>query len=106
MDWRFSQGLSKYKGSIYKMQTGPDNLSKIHGQIERITFANEENGFTIAKLKTKGGEGFCHRCGEFAGDQSRGSSGIVGKNSKNAFIISCSIKCVPPFLYLPEYSQK
>ena len=31
-----------------------ENLSKIHGQIERITFANEENGFTIAKLKTKG----------------------------------------------------
>ncbi len=31
-----------------------DNLSKIQGQIERITFANEENGFTIAKLKAKG----------------------------------------------------
>ena len=31
-----------------------DNLSKIQGQIERITFANEENGFTIARLKTKG----------------------------------------------------
>jgi exodeoxyribonuclease V alpha subunit len=31
-----------------------DNLSKINGQIERITFSNEENGFTIAKLKTKG----------------------------------------------------
>ena len=30
-----------------------DNLSKIQGQIERITFANEENGFTIARLKTK-----------------------------------------------------
>ncbi len=36
------------------MQTGADNLSRIQGQIERITFANEENGFTIAKLKTKG----------------------------------------------------
>jgi exodeoxyribonuclease V alpha subunit len=36
------------------MQTGTDNLSKIQGQIERITFANEENGFTIARLKTKG----------------------------------------------------
>jgi exodeoxyribonuclease V alpha subunit len=31
-----------------------DNLSKINGQIEKITFSNEENGFTIAKLKTKG----------------------------------------------------
>ena len=30
------------------MQTGTDNLSKIQGQLERITFANEENGFTIA----------------------------------------------------------
>jgi exodeoxyribonuclease V alpha subunit len=31
-----------------------DNLSKIRGQTERITFSNEENGFTIANLKTKG----------------------------------------------------
>ena len=31
-----------------------DNLSRIRGQIERITFANEENGFTIARLKTQG----------------------------------------------------
>ncbi len=36
------------------MQTGADNLSRIQGQIERITFANEENGFTIPRLKTKG----------------------------------------------------
>jgi len=36
------------------MQTGTDNLSKIHGQIERITFANEENNFTIAKVKVPG----------------------------------------------------
>jgi len=36
------------------MQTGTNSLSKIQGQIERITFANEENGFTIARLKTKG----------------------------------------------------
>jgi exodeoxyribonuclease V alpha subunit len=36
------------------MQTGTDNLSKINGQIERITFANEENNFTIAKVKVTG----------------------------------------------------
>lgn len=36
------------------MQMGRENLSKIEDQIERITFANEENGFTVAKLKTKG----------------------------------------------------
>lgn len=36
------------------MQMGTENLSKIEDQIERITFANEENGFTVAKLKTKG----------------------------------------------------
>ncbi len=31
-----------------------DTLSKIHCQLERITFCNEENGFTIAKVKMKG----------------------------------------------------
>jgi exodeoxyribonuclease V alpha subunit len=31
-----------------------DNPSKIYGQVERITFCNEENGFTIAKVKVKG----------------------------------------------------
>jgi exodeoxyribonuclease V alpha subunit len=31
-----------------------DNLSKIRGQVERITFCNEENGFTIAKVKVPG----------------------------------------------------
>ncbi len=30
-----------------------DNLTKIHCQVERITFCNEENGFTIAKVKVK-----------------------------------------------------
>ncbi len=29
-------------------------LSEIHCQVERITFCNEENGFTIAKVKVKG----------------------------------------------------
>jgi exodeoxyribonuclease V alpha subunit len=28
-----------------------DNLTKIRGQVERITFVNEENGFTLAKMK-------------------------------------------------------
>ena len=32
----------------------PDNLSEIRGQIERITFTNEENGFTIARVKVYG----------------------------------------------------
>jgi exodeoxyribonuclease V alpha subunit len=31
-----------------------NSLSKIHGQIERITFSSEENKFPIANLKTKG----------------------------------------------------
>jgi len=31
-----------------------DNLTRIRGQIERITFANEENGYTIARLKVQG----------------------------------------------------
>ncbi len=29
-------------------------LSDLQGQIERITYTNEENGFTIAKLKVYG----------------------------------------------------
>ncbi len=29
-------------------------LTELNGQIERITFANEENGFTIAKVKVRG----------------------------------------------------
>ena len=28
-------------------------LTDLSGQIERITFTNEENGFTIAKVKVK-----------------------------------------------------
>jgi exodeoxyribonuclease V alpha subunit len=30
------------------------SLEKIQGQIERITFQNEENGFTVAKMKAQG----------------------------------------------------
>jgi exodeoxyribonuclease V alpha subunit len=33
---------------------GISSLVKIHGQIERITFCNEENGFTVAKMKVQG----------------------------------------------------
>jgi exodeoxyribonuclease V alpha subunit len=29
-------------------------LAELQGQIERITFTNEENGFTIAKVKVPG----------------------------------------------------
>ena len=29
-------------------------LEDLQGQIERVTFHNEENGFTIARLKVKG----------------------------------------------------
>jgi exodeoxyribonuclease V alpha subunit len=29
-------------------------LTELQGQIERITFTNEENGFTIAKVKVPG----------------------------------------------------
>jgi exodeoxyribonuclease V alpha subunit len=32
----------------------PDNLSELRGQIERITFTSEENGFTIARVKVYG----------------------------------------------------
>ena len=31
-----------------------DTPFKLRGQIERITFSNEENGFTIAQLKVQG----------------------------------------------------
>ncbi|MCE5266119.1 MAG: ATP-dependent RecD-like DNA helicase [Deltaproteobacteria bacterium] len=32
----------------------PEDLAEIRGQIERITFTNEENGFTIARVKVYG----------------------------------------------------
>jgi len=32
-------------------------LTDLSGQIERITYSNEENGFTIAKLKVPGRRG-------------------------------------------------
>ena len=32
----------------------PNSPEKIHGQIERITFQNEENGFLVAKMKVQG----------------------------------------------------
>ncbi|MDM8554059.1 hypothetical protein QUF75_04955 [Desulfococcaceae bacterium HSG7] len=38
------------------MQTSVKNnyLSDLSGQVERITFASEENGYTVAKLKVYG----------------------------------------------------
>jgi exodeoxyribonuclease V alpha subunit len=44
-----------------------DNLSKLRGQIERITFSNEENGFTIAKLKVQGEKELVTIVGSFPG---------------------------------------
>lgn len=32
----------------------PDNLADLRGQIERITYSNEENGYTIARIKVPG----------------------------------------------------
>ena len=37
-----------------KTTTSESDLSTIQGQIERITFHNEETGFTIARLKASG----------------------------------------------------
>ncbi|RPJ12443.1 MAG: hypothetical protein EHM37_09085, partial [Deltaproteobacteria bacterium] len=31
-----------------------DNLAELRGQIERITYVNDENGFTIARVKVAG----------------------------------------------------
>ena len=37
------------------MSTDPQNrLESLQGQIERVTFTNEENGYTVAKIKTRG----------------------------------------------------
>ena len=44
-----------------------DNLTKIRGQVERITFSNEENGFTIAKLKAQGERELVTVVGTFPG---------------------------------------
>ncbi len=39
--------------------------STIHGQIERITFHNEDNGFSILKLKVRGHRGLVKAVGSF-----------------------------------------
>jgi len=44
-----------------------DSLSKIRGQIERITFANEENAFTIARMKVQGERELVTIVGTFPG---------------------------------------
>jgi len=44
-----------------------DTPFKLRGQIERITFANEENGFTIAKMKVQGGKELGTVVGNFPG---------------------------------------
>ena len=32
-----------------------DKLTTLHGTLERLTFHNEENGFTVARLNGQGG---------------------------------------------------
>lgn len=44
-----------------------DNLIRIRGQVERITFANEENGFTIARMKVQGEKELVTIVGSFPG---------------------------------------
>lgn len=56
---RFSLGVHSHSGLGYHVASDqfkalPVMLEDIQGQIERITFHNEENGFTIARLKVKG----------------------------------------------------
>ena len=41
-------------GSQHTARTSESGLSTIQGQIERITFHNEETDFTIARLKASG----------------------------------------------------
>ena len=44
-----------FKHSKWMMRKQPtDTLADLQGQIERITYTNDENGFTIAKLKVYG----------------------------------------------------
>jgi len=39
---------------LLNRQKSPQSAEKISGQIERITYQNEENGFTVAKMKVQG----------------------------------------------------
>ncbi len=41
-------------GSLIAPKGLPDMLEDLQGQIERVTFHNDETGFTIARLKVKG----------------------------------------------------
>ena len=54
---RAKESLPKQSSLTLPNQQGPKQATlpeKVHGQIERITFQNEENGFTVAKMKAQG----------------------------------------------------
>ncbi len=34
-----------------------NNLTDLQGQIERVTYTNDENGYTVAKVKVRGNQG-------------------------------------------------
>ena len=42
---------------IYKLKAKLAMPANLTGQIEKITFTNEENGFTIARVKVGGSRG-------------------------------------------------
>jgi len=50
---------------------GQTILVYLQGQIERITYTNDENGYTIAKFKVYGQKGSGHCCWHFDGAHTR-----------------------------------
>ena len=49
-------------------------LTKLQGLIERITYFNDENGYTVTKVKVIRSSGFCDSCWQYTWDESRRDS--------------------------------
>ena len=62
-----------------KSSQSAEKAEKIQGQIERITFQNEENGFTVAKMKVQGKKDLSHHHRKFARNQCRRNAGTLGR---------------------------
>jgi exodeoxyribonuclease V alpha subunit len=65
------------------MQVESGSFSKIRSQIERITFSNEENGFTSAKIKAQGEKELVTTVGSFPGVNPGEILELIGERSNH-----------------------
>ncbi len=97
----------------YRLQPGFQTmLTDLQGQIERITYANEENGYTIAKVKVYGRRDLVTVVGNFMTPQNRIMSAFVRICGGEVIITFECKKCHHVFEYdvgsvsLPEGADR